>query len=63
VWKEKMKIVTIIVLVVIALFFLLPILHGQAPIPEDMSATEIGHFIGGFAGYWIDALKSVFASL
>ncbi len=58
-----MKIVTIIVLVVIALFFLLPILHGQAPIPEDMSATEIGHFIGGFAGYWIDALKSVFTSL
>jgi L-asparagine transporter-like permease len=63
VWKEKMKIVTIIVLVVVALFFLLPILHGQAPIPEDMSATEIGHFIGGFAGYWIDALKSVFTSL
>ena len=58
-----MKIVTIIVLVVIALFFLLPILHGEAPIPEDMSATEIGDFIGGFAGYWIDALKSVFTSL
>ncbi|MCK4476392.1 MAG: hypothetical protein KAU16_06665 [Methanophagales archaeon] len=56
-----MKIVTIIVLVVIALFFLLPILSGNAYIPEDMSATEIGHFIGGFAGYWRDALKSVFS--
>ena len=56
-----MKIVTIIVLVVIALFFLLPILSGN--IPEDMSATEIGHFIGGFAGYWRDALKSVFSAL
>jgi L-asparagine transporter-like permease len=63
VWKEKMKIVTIIVLVVVALFFLLPILSGNASIPEDISATEIGHFIGGFAGYWIDALKSVFTSL
>ncbi|MGB7533634.1 MAG: hypothetical protein WA977_11765 [Halobacteriota archaeon] len=57
-----MKIVTIIVLVVIALFFLLPILSGNTSIPEDMSASEIGHFIGGFAGYWIDALKSVFSS-
>lgn len=56
-----MKIVTIIVLVVIALFFLLPILSGN--VPEDMSATEIGHFIGGFAGYWKEALKSVFSAL
>ena len=58
-----MKIVTIIVLVVIALFVLLPIIFGQAPIPENLSPSEIGHFIGGFAGYWIDALKSVFSSL
>ena len=58
-----MNIVAIIVLVVIALFFLLPILSGNASIPEDMSASEIGHFIGGFAGYWIDALKSVFSAL
>ena len=57
-----MKIVAIIVLVAIALFFLLPILSGNASIPEDMSASEIGHFIGGFVGYWIDALKSVFSS-
>jgi len=58
-----MKIVTIVVLVVVALFILLPILSGNAPLPTSMSATEIGHFIGGFAGYWIDALKSVFSAL
>jgi len=58
-----MKIVPIIVVVVVALFILLPILSGSAPLPEDMSAIEIGDFIGGFAGYWIDALKSVFSAL
>jgi len=58
-----MKIVPIIVVVVVALFILLPILSGNAPLPEDMSATEIGDFIGGFAGYWIDALKTVFSGL
>lgn len=55
-----MKIVAIIVIVVIALFFLLPILSGNAPLPADMSASEIGSFIGGFARYWIDALRSAF---
>ncbi len=58
-----MRIVTIIVLVVVALFILLPILSGNARIPASMSATEIGHFIGGFAGYWIDAIKSAFSAL
>ena len=57
-----MKIIAIIVLVVIASFFLLPILAGNAPIPEDMSPGQIGSFIGGFARYWIDALRSAFAS-
>lgn len=57
-----MKIVAIIVMVVIALFFLLPILYGSAPLPADMSAGQIGNFIGGFARYWIDALTSAFSS-
>jgi len=30
---------------------------------RHVSATEIGHFIGGFAGYWKEALKSVFSAL
>ncbi len=58
-----MKIVPIIGVVVVALFILLPILSGNAALPEDMSATEIGNFIGGFAGYWIDALKTVSSGL
>jgi len=55
-----MKIVTIIVLVVIALFILLPILSGNASIPEDLSAIEIGDFIRGYVHYWLTALRRVF---
>ncbi len=57
-----MKIIAILVLVVIALFILLPILSGNAPVPEDMSAGAIGEFIGGFVRYWIDALRSAFGA-
>jgi len=54
------KIIAIIIVVLIALFFLLPILSGNAPLPGDMSASEIGGFIGGFFRYWIDAIRSAF---
>lgn len=56
-----MKIVRIIVVVLIAAFLgLPPILGGYAPIPGDISAREIGEFIGGLAGYWIEVLRSAF---
>ena len=55
-----MRIVTIIVLVVIALFILLHILSGQAPIPENLSPSEIGDFIGGYVHYWMAALRRIF---
>ena len=58
-----MRIVTIIILVVVVLFFLLPILSGNASLPEDMSASEIGGFVGGFARYWINVFKSAFSAL
>ncbi len=55
-----MKMVTIIVLVAIALFLLLPILSGSASIPEDFSAIEIGDFISGYVHYWFTALRRIF---
>ncbi len=58
-----MRILTIIVLVVLALLLLLPILSGNAPLPEGISAVEIGHFLGGFGRYWIDATKVVVSHL
>jgi len=58
--RRKVKIIAIIIVVLIALFFLLPILSGNAPLPGDMSASEIGGFIGGFFRYWIDAIRSAF---
>jgi len=56
-----MKKIMIIVVVLIAVFLLLPILSGTAPIPDGISAREIGEFIGGFARYWIDVLRSAFS--
>nr|QNO55979.1 hypothetical protein KICHMFME_00003 [Methanosarcinales archaeon ANME-1 ERB7]QNT35765.1 hypothetical protein MCFLDGBP_00013 [uncultured Methanosarcinales archaeon] len=58
-----MRILTIIVLIVLALLILLPILSGNASIPEDISAVEIGDFVGGCGHYWVDATKVVFSHL
>ena len=58
-----MRIRTIIVLVAIALFLLLPILKERAPIPGDIGAREIGLFLGGLIGYWLDVLRTVFSAL
>ena len=58
-----MRIGTIIVLVLIALFLLLPILSGRAPIPGDIGAREIGLFLGGLFGYWLDVFRAVFSAL
>jgi uncharacterized membrane protein len=58
--RRKVKIIAIIIVVLIALFFLLPVLSGNAPLPADMSAREIGSFLGGFFRYWIDAIRSAF---
>ncbi len=57
-----MKIVSIIILVIIALFFLLPILWQPEIIPEDISPWEIGKFIWGFVQYWVEALTTAFAT-
>ena len=54
-----MRILTLVVLVVLVIFLLLPILSGSAPIPKDISAPEVGHFIGGFGSYWVQAVKVV----
>ena len=58
-----MRIGTIIVLVVIAFFLLLPIISGRAPIPGDLEAREIGLFLGGLFGYWLDAFRTMFSTL
>ncbi len=58
-----MRIGTMIILVVIALFLLLPILSGRAPIPEGIGAREVGLFIGGLLGYWLDTFRTIFSVL
>ena len=62
-YRREMRIGTIIVLVVVALFLLLPIISGRAPIPGDLKAREIGLFLGGLFGYWLDAFRTMFSAL
>lgn len=58
-----MKLIPTIGIITIGLFFLLPILNGNAPIPTDISETAIGNFIGGIANYWISVLKAMFGNI
>ncbi|MCW7071203.1 MAG: hypothetical protein ACXQT6_01640 [Candidatus Methanospirareceae archaeon] len=55
-----MKILRLVVLAVVGLFFLLPILYGSAPLPENLSPSEIGDFLAGYLRYWLAALRRLF---
>ena len=58
-----MKIITTLIVLVIILFFLLPILSGCTTTPTSVSATEVGVFVGGITGYWIEVAKVAYGSL
>lgn len=58
-----MKVITIVALLLIILTFLLPYLSGSVVVPTSVSATEVGVFVGGITGYWIDVVKVAYACL
>lgn len=58
-----MKIVTILIIVIIALFLLLPILSGSMSKPTGISVDEVGVFIGGITGYWMEVAKVAYGNL
>lgn len=58
-----MKIITILIVAVIAIFLLLPILSGSMSAPTGISVAEVGVSIGGIAGYWIEVAKVAYGSL
>lgn len=58
-----MKIITVFIILTAALFFLLPILSGSTTTPTSVSATEVGVFVGGITGYWIEVAKVAYACL
>ncbi|MHC1636410.1 MAG: hypothetical protein ACXQTS_07355 [Candidatus Methanospirareceae archaeon] len=55
-----MKISTVVIMVLIALFLLLPILAGYASIPRGLSPGDIGDFVHGIINYWIIMLRHAF---
>ena len=58
---KKMNKATIIGLVVVVLFFILPIANGNTVIPSSISEIEVGEFIGGILNYWITVVKIIIA--
>jgi len=54
-----MRVGTAIAIVVIFLFFGLPILTGYAPFPTDPSPDHVGDFFGGIWDYWSEVFKVV----
>jgi len=58
-----MKLISVIGLIIVVLFFLLPILNGNALIPTDISEVSVGNFIGGIANYWITVAKVMFGNI
>lgn len=54
-----MKLTTIIGLIILLAFFLLPILTNFAVIPEDMRPESVGEFLGGIFQYWIIVISKI----
>lgn len=58
-----MRLITIVALLLIILTFLLPYLSGSVVVPTSVSATEVGVFVGGITGYWIEVAKVAYGGL
>lgn len=57
------KLTTLIGLILIILFFALPILTGFAFLPEDAKPHSIGEFLGGIFNYWIEVIKAILSTV
>lgn len=55
-----MRLLTILGLVILIVFFALPIFNTSSIVPTGISEVEVGRFLGGVAGYWIRVVKIMF---
>ena len=53
----------VIFMIFLIVFFGLPILSGDVPIPKNFSASEIGLFIGSTFKYWRDVITHALREL
>ena len=54
---------TIIGLVAVVLFFILPIANGNTVIPISIGEIAVGEFIGGILNYWITVVRTIIATV
>jgi len=58
-----MRILPLIVIAGLIIFFCFPIIGGYASLPKDLSPECIGNFIGGVVKYWISLKDAVMQSI
>lgn len=54
-----MKIGTVLTLVILLLFFGAPILTNPSIFPKNLSAVELGNFVGELLHFWYVFIKTV----
>ncbi len=54
-----MKKGVVIFIIILAVFFALPILSGSAVPPSGVGADEIGVFIAGILRYWLIVISEI----
>jgi hypothetical protein len=57
-----MKLGSIIFVVLIAAFLLLPIISGYTSIPQSMAPSDVGDSFAGLIDYWVTAFKKILYS-
>jgi len=58
-----MKITTAVLIILLILFFMLPVLSEYASVPSGIAPQDIGEFLGGVLRYWFIVLGKVFHSI
>lgn len=54
-----MRILPLILIAGIIIFFCLPMIGGYVSIPEDLSPECVGNFLGGVVKYWVSLKDAV----
>ena len=58
-----MRIATVVLVILLVLFFVLPVLSEYASVPSGVAPQDIGEFLGGVLRYWYIVLSRVFHSI
>lgn len=58
-----MRVLPIILIIGLMIFFCLPMLGGYVSLPEDLSPGCLGNYLGGVVKYWISLKDAMMQSI